>query len=142
MLPNHLPLTYASLKALGVNIRKMTLTNSVINYDLLYEGYLGKILLELKPRVITVGDTAVPLGAALLRYGVKFVGAVSPVKGMRDIDRVLNEVRKLDFDFALVPAAVPAVIICQRIASELGKVALDLGHCANQIISGEAKIRV
>jgi hypothetical protein len=140
VLPNHLPLAYASLKALGVNIRKLNLTNSVINYDLLYEGYFGKILLKKKPLVITVGDTAAALGAALRRDGVEFVGAVTSVSGMRDIDRVMGEVQKLDFDLALVPAGVPSVVICQRIATELGKVALDLGHCANQIISGQAKI--
>ncbi|WP_376769435.1 GT-D fold domain-containing protein [Paenibacillus germinis] len=35
---------------------------------------------------------------------------------------------------------IPAVVIVQRIATELGKVAIDFGHLSDKISNGEAPL--
>ena len=69
---------------------------------------------------------------------VQIAGSISPVNGMSDIPRIMREAAAHHFDIALVSAGIPAVVIAQRVATELGKVALDFGHLANSFLKGEA----
>lgn len=62
---------------------------------------------------------------------------IAPVAGYADIPRVMQRIRKHDFDLALVAAGIPAIVLCRHIADELGKVAIDFGHLANKLVTGE-----
>lgn len=53
------------------------------------------------------------------------------------MERVISEAHSAAFDIALVSAGIAAVIIVQRIASELGKVAVDFGHLADSLAAGK-----
>ncbi|UVI28614.1 GT-D fold domain-containing protein [Paenibacillus spongiae] len=135
-LPNFQPLAFAVFKAHGIDYRQLRLTLSTINYALHLEGFLRGILAN--SRVLVVGNSAPGLSHALSLGGLHVIGTVAPVEGMPDIPRVMEEIAALDFDIALVGAGIPAVIIVQRIASELGKVAFDFGHLADSIVKGES----
>ncbi len=136
-LPNFQPLAFSVLKAHRIDYRKLKLTLSTINYALNLEGYLRGILAGY--RVLIVGNSAPALSKVFQDSGIHVTGVVSPVNGIGDIPRVMNEISAAcDFDIALVGAGIPAVIIVQRIASELGKVAIDFGHLANSLVQGES----
>ncbi|MFD2612358.1 GT-D fold domain-containing protein [Paenibacillus gansuensis] len=137
-LPYFQPLAFAVLKAHGMEYRDMALTLSTINYSLYLEGFFRTILAG--RRVLTVGNSAEPLSRFLGSSGVHVAGAVSPVHGMFDIPRVMEEIHRHDFDLALVGAGIPAVVISQRIAGQMGKVAIDFGHLADSMIKGEAPL--
>lgn len=138
-LSNFQPLAFSVLKAHRINYRKLKLTLSTINYALQFEGYFRGILEGY--RVLIVGNSAQELSKVLQDSGVHVTGVVTPVKGMRDIPRVMDEISSApEFDIALVGAGIPAVVIVQRIASELGKVAFDFGHLADSLVQGETAL--
>ncbi|MBA1336869.1 MAG: hypothetical protein HPY66_3305 [Firmicutes bacterium] len=134
MMPNFLPLTVKAFKAHNIDLNKMKLTNACINYFLYNTGKLKSIVIDEKPRVLIIGNKGKELSRVLKRAGANVVGVISPVSGLNDIDRVVRSALKQNFDLALVAAGVPAVIICERIANGKGKVALDIGHVANNIV--------
>lgn len=138
-MPNHQPLLFRAFEALGVEWQKLTLTHAVINYMVQKEGWLKKALGDRS--VLLVGNRAVELYPVLARSGVRVAGAVGPVRGVRDVERVMEEVRRRasEFDMAFVAAGVAAVILCQRIACEMGKVALDFGHLADELVRGQTQ---
>ena len=126
---------FPALRAHGIDYRDLRMTISTINY-LLYE--LGYLTLLLKGRrVLVVGNEANALGAVLTSRGVRIVGIVTPVQGIHDVDRVVEEIATHAFDIALVAAGIPAVIISERVATELGRVAIDFGHLANKLVKVE-----
>ncbi|MEF3307227.1 GT-D fold domain-containing protein [Paenibacillus sp. GYB003] len=133
---NYQPLAVAAFKAHGIDLGSLTLTDSLINYYLHQAGRMSKIVSG--RRVLIVGTLAEPLADFMRRNGVNVVGAISPVEGVKDVPRVMAEIASRDFDLALVAAGIAAVLISQRIASELGKVAIDFGHLANSMVNGEA----
>lgn len=137
-LPNFQPLGFSVFKAHGIDYRKLQLTLSTVNYALHLEGLLGGILAG--RRVLVVGNSAPGLSRVLSGRGIEVAGTVSPVEGIHDIPRIMDEIRGHSFDIALVGAGIPAVIITERIASELGKVAVDFGHLADSLASGEATL--
>jgi len=134
-LPNFQPLAITVFKAHGIDYRKLRLTQSTINYSLYLEGFV-RSMLE-RRRVLVVGNASPGLAQALSAGGVEVAGSVSPVEGVHDVPRVLGEISVRDFDIALVSAGIPAVMIVQRIASELKKVAIDFGHLADSMANGE-----
>ena len=133
---NYQPLAFAVFRAYDIDYRNMTLTDSLINYYLYQAGWYSR-LLEGR-RVLIAGNLADSLAKWMKLHGVNVVHTVSPVHGVSDVDRVMGVVAGCDFDIALVPAGIAAVMIAQRIAAELGKVAIDFGHLANSMIKGEA----
>lgn len=135
-LPNFQPLTFSIFKAHNIDYRDLQLTLSTINYALNLGGFYPKILAN--RRVLVVGNTATELSQVLVRSGIHVTGAIAPVQGMQDIPRVMGEISTREFDIALVGAGIPAVVIVQRIGSELGKVAIDFGHLADSIVKGES----
>ncbi len=137
-LPNFLPLAFRVFNAFGLDYRNLYLTHSTINYELYLGGFFPKILSG--RRILLVGNCAPDLSQYLMNHGMNAVGAVAPVKGMSDIPRVIAEAASCEFDIALVAAGIPAVIIAERIASELGKVAIDFGHLADSMVKGEAPL--
>ncbi|WP_237566334.1 MULTISPECIES: GT-D fold domain-containing glycosyltransferase [Paenibacillus] len=137
-LPNFQPLCFSVLKAHGIDYRKLQLTLSTVNYALHLEGLLPGILAG--RRVLVVGNSAPGLSRVLSDRGIKVTGTVAPVEGMHDIPRTMDEIRGHPFDIALVGAGIPAVIITERIASELGKVAIDFGHLADSLTNGESTL--
>ncbi|WP_253300950.1 GT-D fold domain-containing protein [Paenibacillus lautus] len=137
-LSNFQPLCFSVFKAHGIDYRKLQLTLSTVNYALHLEGLLPGILAG--RRVLVVGNSAPGLSRVLSDRGIKVTGTVAPVEGMHDIPRTMDEIRGRPFDIALVGAGIPAVIITERIASELGKVAIDFGHLADSLSSGESTL--
>lgn len=135
-LENHQPLLFHAFAALGIDWKRLTLTHAVINYMVHKEGYLRDAIDG--ARVLLVGNQAKALRSVLDKRGVKIAGAVGPVKGVGDIERVMRRVRQVSFDVAFVAAGIPAVILSQRIATEMDRVALDFGHLADELIQGQA----
>lgn len=127
------------LRHYGMDIRKMRLTFSTVNYALNDEGFLSRLLVGRK--VLLIGNEADSLSIYMRHRGIEVTGVISPVQGVNDVPRVMEQVRSTDFDLALVAAGIAAVILCSRIARECGKVALDLGHLANKLVNGEAAYR-
>jgi hypothetical protein len=137
-MPNFQPLAFSVFNAHGIDFQQLQLTLSTINYMLYTEGLLRELLAN--RRVLAVGNSSLGLAQVLASLGIHVVGAIFPVDGMRDITRVMGEIAARDFDIALVGAGVPAVVIVQRIASELRKVAFDFGHLTDSLVSGEAAL--
>lgn len=136
---NYQLLAMSVFRVYKLDFRSMTLTDSLINYYLYHAGWISR--LTEGRRVVIIGDMAQHLASFMKNNGVHVVGVISPVNGIRDVQRVMGEVARHDFDIALVPAGISAVVLCQRIASELGKVALDFGHLANSMVKGEAPFK-
>lgn len=128
-------LLFPTLRAHGIDYRTLRMTISTINYLLYQLGYLT-LLLENR-RVLLVGNEAPALAPVLASRGFHIAGVVTPVRGIHDSDRVLQEIAGHQFDIALIAAGIPAVVIAQRVATELGGVALDFGHLADKISKGE-----
>lgn len=137
-MSNFQPLGFSVFKAHGIDYRKLQLTLSTVNYALHLEGLLTEILAG--RQVLVVGNSAPGLSRVLSDRGIQVTGTVAPVEGMNDISRTMEEIRDCSFDIALVGAGIPAVVITERIASELGKVAIDFGHLADSLVSGETTL--
>ncbi|MEF2967931.1 GT-D fold domain-containing glycosyltransferase [Paenibacillus sp. M1] len=136
--PSFQGLLFPVLRHYGMEISKLRLTTSTINYALNEAGLLHKLLKE--NRLLLIGNAAPSLAGWLAGGGYTVAGVISPVNGIADVDSVMERVRAVDFDLALVAAGVAAVIICPRISSELGKVAFDFGHLADKLVTGEVAL--
>lgn len=136
-IESHQPLLIKALEGLGVQWRRLTLTHAIINYMLQKEGRLKAILAG--RRVLVAGNPAERFAQLLKRSGVEVAGAVAPVKGMSQVDAAMERVREFEFDIALISAGAAAVPLAQRIAAEMGKVAIDFGHMADELVQGHAQ---
>ncbi|WP_225445880.1 GT-D fold domain-containing glycosyltransferase [Paenibacillus arenosi] len=134
-LPYFQGLLYPVCREYGLSLQHMRITYSTVNYLIAQLGYLQQLLQG--RNVLLIGNVAQQLGKVLSKRGVIISGMIASVSGMKDIPRVMREAASITFDIALVSAGIPAVIIAERIASELGKVALDFGHLANRLAEGE-----
>ena len=132
-------LAFPVLAAHRIDYRRLALTDSLMNYHLYQGGHLSRLT---KGRsVLTIGNLAQEMADFLRQNGVEVAGAVAPVCGVRDVDRVVADCRRFRFDLALVSAGIAAVLITDRIAFQLGKVAIDFGHLADAMVRGEAPWR-
>lgn len=134
-MPHYQPLAFAAFKAHGIHYRSLSLTDSQINFLLVHSGLLQPLLYD--RRLLIVGNKAEELSRFLQARGFRIAGTLSPVRGFRDVERTFSQIRAHDFDIALISAGVPAVLLVERTANELGKVALDFGHLADSLVSGE-----
>ncbi|MBX5476253.1 MAG: aminoglycoside phosphotransferase family protein [Clostridia bacterium] len=134
-LENFQPLLAQALDEAGVRLPRDRLTNSVVNYQLRDHGYWTDLLAG--RRVLVVGGPGTSFAAWLQRHGVDVVGAVGPVRGYPDLEPALRECAGFRFDVALVSAGVTACILCPRMSRELGVVAIDFGHAADETLAGE-----
>ncbi|MGG0171413.1 GT-D fold domain-containing glycosyltransferase [Paenibacillus dokdonensis] len=134
-LPTYQGLLFPVLRYYGIDYGPLIFTTSTINYALHEYGFLQSLLQD--KQVLVIGNLAEELARKLTVSMVHVAGVISPVNGFPDIPRVLSEASMHSFDIALVASGIPAVVICQRIATELGKSALDFGHLADKLISGE-----
>ncbi len=133
--PNFQGLVHPLLRSYGMSVAAMRLTYSTVNYMLAQQGALLRLMQG--RRVLVIGNVAEELSQVLQQHGIAVAGLITPVIGVRDIARVMQEARSYQYDFALVAAGIPAVILAERIASQYGKVAIDFGHLANKIASRE-----
>ncbi len=137
---NYQPLAFEVFRAHGINHRELVLTDSLINYYLYQAGFVSRILSG--RRVLVAGTLADQLSDVLRGNGVQVTAVVTPVNGVADVPRVMEQIAAAQpFDIALVAAGIAAVILSQRIATEMGKVAIDFGHLANSMIKGEAPFK-
>ncbi|AEI45054.1 GT-D fold domain-containing glycosyltransferase [Paenibacillus mucilaginosus] len=125
------PLAFKALRAHGIDYLQLSLTHSLVNYYLHHQGYLGGLLRG--RRVLLAGNVMKPLAEVLTENGITVSAVVTPVNGVKDIPRVMDEIRGCSFDIALVSSGIAAVTIAERIASEMGRVALDFGHLADEL---------
>lgn len=133
--PTFQGLLFPVLRHFGIDWSRLNLTSSTINYSLHHSGLLLPVVQG--RRVLLIGSQAVELGALLIGRGVHVTGIIGTVEGVADIPRVMQQTAEHSFDIALVAAGIPAVILCRRIAGELGRVAIDFGHLADKLVTGE-----
>ncbi len=133
--PTFQGLLFPVLRHFGIDWSRLKLTSSTINYGLHQSGLLLPVLHG--RRVLLIGSKAHELGVLFQSHGIHVVGVIGSVEGYADIPRVMQQTAETAFDIALVAAGIPAVIICRRIAGELGRVALDFGHLADKLVTGE-----
>ncbi|MFC4099615.1 GT-D fold domain-containing protein [Paenibacillus xanthanilyticus] len=131
-------LLHPVLRHHGIDPAGLRLTSSTINYGLQQSGLLPHLLTG--RRLLLIGDKAPALAEALVSRGFTVTGIVSPVNGFAAIDRVIHEASFIEYDLALVSAGVPAVVICWRLATEFGRVALDFGHLADALGKGQLSV--
>jgi hypothetical protein len=127
------PLAFETFRAHGIDYRSLSLTHSLVNYYMYKEGRLSGLLRG--RRILLVGNVADALSNVLNEHGLTVIGVVTPVHGVKDIPRAIEEIKCHSFDIALVSAGISAVTISQRIATEMGKVAIDFGHLADELAS-------
>ena len=136
--PTFQGLLFPVLRHFGIDWSRLKLTSSTINYSL----HQSRLLLPILQgrRVLLIGSQAAELGALLQLHGVQVTGIIPAVAGMADIPRVMQLTSEHTFDIALVAAGIPAVVLCRRIAGELGSVAFDFGHLADKLVTGELQL--
>lgn len=136
------------LAKLGISLHDLTLTDSAGHHLLYASGWLRRILLPnhypglceeynlpagYQPRVLVIGNLAAEFQGFLNRQGVSAIWAIQPV-GMHNMESVIDQARKYDFDLVLVSAGTAAKYICTAIAREMGKVAVDTGQLFNTLL--------
>ncbi|MGC5775058.1 hypothetical protein J4O75_22240 [Paenibacillus pabuli] len=136
--PTFQGLLFPVFRHFGMDWSRLNLTSSTINYSLHQSGLLLHVLHG--RRVLLVGSRAAELGALLHSRGIHVTGVISAVEGVADIPRVMQQTAEHSFDIALVAAGIPAVILCRRMAGELGRVAIDFGHLADKLVTGELQL--
>lgn len=136
--PSFQGLLFPVLAHYQLNPAGLRLTSSTVNYALAEEGLLLSLLRG--RRVLIIGDRAEGLASVLQRQGIQITGLVTPVRGVYDAEAAVQEASGYSFDIALVAAGIAAVLICTEIAGRLGKCALDFGHLANKLESGEQEL--
>ncbi|WFA85191.1 GT-D fold domain-containing glycosyltransferase [Paenibacillus amylolyticus] len=136
--PTFQGLLFPVLRHFGIDWSRLKLTSSTINYSLHQSGLVLPLLQG--RRVLLIGSQAPELAALLHNRGIHVTGIIGSVAGVMDIPRVMQQTSEHAFDIALVAAGIPAVILCRRIAGELGKVALDFGHLADKLVTGELQL--
>jgi hypothetical protein len=119
------------LRAHGIDYRSLSLTHSLVNYYIYKVGRLGSLLRG--RNVLLIGNKASQLAEVMNEHGIRVTGVISPVHGVKDIGRIMGLAHGYSFDIALVSSGIAAVMIAQRIASEMGKVAVDFGHLADAL---------
>lgn len=136
--PTFQGLLFPVLRHFGIDWSGLKLTSSTINYGL----HQSRLLLPILQgrRVLLIGSRAAELGVLLHHHGVQVTGIIPAVAGMADVSRVMQQTAAYAFDIALVAAGIPAVVLCQRIAGELGRAALDFGHLADKLVTGELQL--
>ncbi len=132
------PLLHPACRGNHLNLAALRLTSSTINYGLQQAGLLGRLLAG--KQILVIGNAAPALAHVLTERGFSVSGLISPVRGVRDAERVIHESRAFEFDLALVSAGIAAVMICTRIAHERGRAALDFGHMADAIVKGQVAL--
>ena len=127
-----------ALRNWQINPEQMVFTDSTANYLLMSGGLLGQIIARCRPRVVLIGNRAGDLGEFLQKSGVEVVGTVTPVRGLSDARRALRATMVHDFDLALVSAGAAAYPLCAWLGRQ-GKVALDFGAIADELLSGSRR---
>lgn len=137
--PSFQGLLYPVFSHYGLDPRGLRLTFSTVNFVLAEQGLLLPLLQG--RRVLVCGNKAEGLARVLRENGIEVSGVVSPVNGVHDTEIAVLAASGYQFDLALVAAGIAAVMICAEIAARLGKPALDFGHVANKLESGEMTLR-
>ncbi|GGA35796.1 hypothetical protein GCM10010917_21220 [Paenibacillus physcomitrellae] len=137
--PSFQGLLFPVLSHYGLDPAKLRLTLSTVNYAMVERGLLLPLLQGRK--VLVVGNKSPGLAEVLARSGVEIGGIIPSVQGAHDAENAVAAAAGHSFDLALVSAGIAAVLICSEIASRLGKPAIDFGHLANKLESGEMTLR-
>jgi hypothetical protein len=126
-------------KSIQLPITQMNLTNSRINYLMNDQTTLYHEVL-MNYRVLLIGNRAQDGMDFFKNAGYQNIVGAIPVPNIYEVPKVLEEVKKYEFDAAFVSAGIPANLICVDIAKK-GKVAIDFGHLLDWYISGKKRIK-
>ncbi|QTL96786.1 hypothetical protein GM661_01750 [Iocasia frigidifontis] len=127
------PLMLEIIKKYGLAFSNIC--NNRINYDLYTLGYLNSLLKG--RRIIIVGRKAAEAAGC---FAAANLVATYDLPGMYGVDNTYREIsKKRDFEIALVAAGIPAVVLCPKLA-RLDKIALDLGHVLDSIVTPDKSL--
>lgn len=115
------------------NLESMSLTESVINYELHIQTTLFHDLLT-NHKVLLIGNRMNEGEKLLKSSGYENIVGSIPVKNINFVPDVLKEAKKYDFSVALVSSGIPANLICVELAKQ-NKVAIDFGHLIDELIN-------
>ncbi|AWB47027.1 hypothetical protein DCC85_17580 [Paenibacillus sp. CAA11] len=133
--PSFQGLLFPLLKHAGLSLRQLPLTTSTINFGLCEAGLMSQLLRG--RRILAIGNKAEALAKVLRGAGIEVAGVIASVQGVKDVPMILDRATQVDFDIALVSAGIAAVLICVELAERKGKIALDFGHAADKLGTGE-----
>ena len=129
-LPYFSPLVEKVLDHYGIVLRDIC--DCCSNYFLHQSGILMPLFTG--RRLLLIGRRSRELARVLQDYyHIPSVGRLI-IDNYRQIPSLIATCRNYRFDIAFVAAGIPAVTICVKIATQMGKVALDLGHLADRLI--------
>lgn len=127
------PLMLKIIKKYGLTLSNIC--NNRVNYDLYTLGYLNSLLKDRK--IIIVGRKA---AEAARCFAAANIIATYDLPGMYNVDNTYREISKnRDFEIALVAAGIPAIVLCPKLA-RLDKIALDLGHVLDSIVTPDKNL--
>jgi|GEM_PF-1071286 len=124
------------LQQKGLDLDRLVWADSTVNYKLLESGALQRILTTGSPLVLCIGNEAQRLADYLVRQGVVVSGVLMPVRGMKDVSRIVENAARISYDIAVVAAGAASVPICARLAASQQKIALDIGKVADEWVTG------
>ncbi|MFD1677060.1 GT-D fold domain-containing glycosyltransferase [Alicyclobacillus fodiniaquatilis] len=110
--------------------------DSTAAYKLIASGKLAKILRRPALRILCIGNESLRLMPFLRKHGLQVIAALSPVRGVRDVERIVQKAATFHFDLALVAAGAASVPICARLAQTRQVVAIDIGKGADEWVTG------
>jgi hypothetical protein len=116
--------------------RPTNITDSFINDQLYYEGYLYKYLNNY--RTCLIGRAADRATYRLQEQGYSPALTLS-LENYQQINSVFHTLKQnsTSFELALVGAGVPGRILCVKIAKELQKPAIEIGHMMDAMANPE-----
>jgi len=115
----------------GWPVEKIWFTSSVINYALESTDLYHQLFQNW--RVVLIGNRMAQLAQQFQDEGIHSIMASLPVSGIGSLEIAMEQLSTIDYDVALVSAGVAGSILCSRIRGT-GKVAVDFGHMADQLI--------
>lgn len=131
-------LLHKIIRYYGWNAEQMNLTSSLINYSLNGQtGFYHRLFSH--PKILLIGNRMLAFREWLLRNGYHGVAGVIPVAGVSDIDNVFVQAARFDFDVAVVSGGIAACILCTRL-KDMGKVAIDFGHMADDLLNERTSV--
>ncbi|NEW04425.1 glycosyltransferase [Paenibacillus sp. SYP-B3998] len=119
-------------------LHSMRFTSSIINYQLAEVTDLYPFLLN-SYRTLLLGNRMHDLNILLAEQGFSQIQGNIGVNGAASIDSVCEKTNSYNFDVTLISAGIAAPLICNRLR-EQGKIAIDFGHMADELIRGAIRL--
>jgi len=132
--PRFLPRALSVLEQYGIDYRKLQLTHSYIHHSMYRERLMHALLRG--RRVLLTGSGAGLLAKVFMSIGLDPVRVIDIPEGESG-ERLLQVLAGQRFEIALVSGGLPSILLTEKIASELGKAAIDFGRLADFLWAGD-----